>query len=49
MILLIVDHPFIEPNSYQDIVINKADRIISIIFWLEAFCRIIALGFFHNS
>ena len=42
MILLIIDHPFIEPNSYQDNIINRADRIISIIFWFEAFCRIVA-------
>lgn len=45
VILLVVDNPTLDPNSDQAKTVQYWDRIISIIFAVEAILRIFALGF----
>lgn len=49
MILLCVDNPMNDPNSASSKVIAEIDYWITILFTVEAVCRIIALGFFSSS
>ena len=49
MIMLMVDNPSLDPDSNVAVKIAFIDRIITIIFALEAICRIIAQGFFKCS
>jgi hypothetical protein len=49
MILLTLDNPMNDPNLDKTKVIAKIDYWITILFCMEAICRIIALGFLHSS
>ena len=49
MIMLMVDNPSLDPDSEIAVKIAYIDRVITIIFALEAICRIIAQGFFKGS
>jgi hypothetical protein len=49
MIMLVVDNPKTDPNGIVATKISRIDYGITIIFAIEAICRIIALGFFRGS
>lgn len=49
MIMLVLDNPMTDPNSMMANKIENIDKVITIIFAIEAICRIIALGFFKGS
>lgn len=48
-ILIILDDPLENPNSQKKDVLDVIDRVISIIFLIEAVLKIIALGFIFNG
>ena len=48
MIILVIDRPYVRNASFTSF-IEKVDTIISVIFTIEAVCRITALGFFTSS
>ena len=47
--MLIIDNPALNPESEISKVLGSIDYIITITFTIEAFCRIIALGFIYGS
>ena len=49
MILLVLENPLSDPNSESAKKIRKIDDAITYCFALEAFLRIISLGFYWSS
>lgn len=49
LIALIIDNPMNNPNDNLAIYIGRIDEVVGMIFFVEAICRIIALGFFWTS
>lgn len=48
-IMLIVDNPYIDPESEKIVFIGYLDNCFTVLFTIEALIKIIAMGFFFNN
>ena len=49
ILVLILDDPLEDPNSYKKIVLRCVDLAVTLVFIIEALIKILALGFFKTS